>query len=239
MRLWLAAPDWLFRVLGAGFFLGYVWVHAGEYRAFPRVGPWLRDGATVTFFPLAKVLFDLTFILIALSFIIRRAPLRRAARAREILLPLLVGFGPLMPFMTLGVLRASGSSAAHALEGLLAFGEISRARFYTGVTLLSVGLAIDVWAYLYLARSLSIVAEARALMTAGPYRLIRHPIYFGQFVSQAAAWLVLIDRREVWAAFYAAFVVLQLYRSRVEEQVLEDAFGEEYRAYRQHAWWFW
>ena len=104
--------------------------------------------------------------------------------------------------------------------------------------LLTLGNALDVWGYATLCRSLSIVAEARILKTHGPYRFIRHPIYLGQFISQGAIWLVLVRLQPIWALFYVAFIAMQLYRSRVEDRVLERAFGDRYRAWKKKTFWF-
>ena len=39
---------------------------------------------------------------------------------------------------------------------------------------------LGVYGLLYLRRSLSIIPEARRLVTGGPYRFIRHPLYAGR-----------------------------------------------------------
>lgn len=246
MRLWLATPDWLFRVMGAAFFLIYAASRMRDYADFPNIGPY-RYEVTATgqlipgsmrYFPIAKVLIDLTFLLIALSFAIRIPPRSRAAHASRIVIPLVAGFWPLAPFLLHGLLELLGSEHAASLDRLFSYGRISLARYYTGVFMLTVGNALDVWGYATLCRSLSIVAEARQLKTSGPYRYIRHPIYLGQFIAQAGFWLVLVELRTVWAIFYLLFVAMQLYRSRIEDLVLAEAFGDKYADYKRKTFWF-
>jgi protein-S-isoprenylcysteine O-methyltransferase Ste14 len=250
LRLWRATPDWVFRALGASFFLIYAAVRMRDYFTdFPNVGPYWAPIVEVDalgavhygprrYLPLAKVLIDATYLLIALSFIFRTTPRRRAASRREILLPLVAGFWPFLPFFLQGLLQWTGSPLAARLDAMLGYGRISYAEFYFGVMLLCVGNGLDVWGYGTLFRSLSIVAEARQLRTGGPYRYVRHPIYLGQFIAQAGVWLVLVRLQLIWVVFYLVFVAMQLRRARVEEAVLAAAFGEPYLAWKRRTFWF-
>lgn len=241
LRAWLAVPDWGFRVVGAGFFLLYAATRMRVYSTdFPNVGPYLIVSAAGErmYFPTAKILTDLTFLLIALSFCIRVPPRERAMRPSEIVVPLIAGFWPLLPFFALSLLGPIAPEWAKALKASFGFGPIRRIQFYFGVLLLVVGNGFDVWGYGTLCRSLSIVAEARILKTRGPYRLVRHPIYLGQFIAQAGFWLVLVRLQLVWIVFYVVFVAMQLYRSRVEDRVLERAFGESYVRWKRRTFWF-
>ena len=241
LRAWLAAPNWIFGALGAGFFLVYAWTRMQDYfAAFPNIGPYWEPpaGGAREYFPVAKILGDFTFLLIALSFGFRIRPRQRAARARDILIPMIAGFWPLTPFFLFAALNAAGGAWAEPLKNALEFGAISYGRFATGVLLLTVGNALDVWGYATLFRSFSIVAEARDLKVTGPYRFVRHPVYLGQLFAQAGIWLVLIEFSAVWVAFYAIFAALQLYRSWIEDQVLARAFGESYRRWKKQTFWF-
>jgi protein-S-isoprenylcysteine O-methyltransferase Ste14 len=248
LRAWLGVPDWMFRVIGATLSFAYAFERMRDYREFPYVGPWwappmgtdafgVVQYGTRHYFPIAKILTDLTFLLIGLSFCFRLPPRQRAHTARQIVIPLIGGIWPFLPFVLLFVLEAIGSPAATRLNEMLALGRIGLTRFYISVVLLSAGLALDVWGYWTVLPSFSIVAEARELKVNGPYRFARHPIYLGQIISQGALWLILIELHWVWVAFFLIFAVIQLYRARVEETVLEDAFGESYRRYKQRTFW--
>ncbi|MGA2157641.1 MAG: isoprenylcysteine carboxylmethyltransferase family protein [Dehalococcoidia bacterium] len=67
------------------------------------------------------------------------------------------------------------------------------------------------------------------LVTSGPYRYVRHPIYLGSFTFiitlalVAANWLVLLP-----ALFIIALIDTQIGK---EERMLIDRFGDEYREY--------
>lgn len=240
MRVWLAIPDWAFRAAGAGFFFLYAFTRMRDYLTdFPNIGPYFYDAeGNYQYFPIAKILTDATFLLIAVSFAIRLPPRNRAMRAREIIIPVVAGFWPLAPFLAVPIVNLIQSNWAATLSRSFEFGPITPTRFYAGVILLSVGNTLDVWGYATLCRSLSIVAEARVLKTHGPYRLVRHPIYLGQFITQAAFWLILVRLQPIWVLFYFAFVTMQLYRSRLEDRVLENAFGDPYRAWKRRTFWF-
>lgn len=250
MRLWLAMPDWSFRVIGLILVCAYLNVARTKYANFPKIGPFLEpiishdaSGRPIfgppVYFPWSTILADLTFVQIGLAFCFRTSPRRRADRAREIIIPLIVAVWPLLPFLVVDVLGYLSPASARALAAaVLPGGRISYLRFYSGVCLLSAGLALEVWGYATLFRSLAIVAEARELKVSGPYRLARHPIYFGQFLAQAGYWLVLLRLQLVWVVFYALFVTMQLYRSRLEDGVLERAFGERYVAWKRKTFWF-
>ena len=95
--------------------------------------------------------------------------------------------------------------------------------------LLVAGTAWAVWALRSLGRNVSIIAQAREVAERGPYRLVRHPLYLGEMVSL----LGLAVAAGTVAAFaaWAAFVAMQVYRARTEEQVLLAALPG-YQAYR-------
>ena len=48
---------------------------------------------------------------------------------------------------------------------------------------LAVGITWALYSLSYLGRRFSIVPEARGLVTSGPYRLTRHPIYLGEIIA--------------------------------------------------------
>jgi protein-S-isoprenylcysteine O-methyltransferase Ste14 len=96
------------------------------------------------------------------------------------------------------------------------------------------GLVLWMLARHQLGASFAVRAEARKLVTHGLYSKIRNPIYLfalfaflGEFVALGA---------------YGAVPVLlivqvgQYFRSKREEQVLEAAFGDDYRAYKSKTW---
>jgi len=75
-----------------------------------------------------------------------------------------------------------------------------------------------------LGRSFSIMAEARKLVTHGPYSVVRHPLYAAE---QLAVLGALIQFASVEAAILVAVQFsFQLIRMRNEEAVLMHSFPE-------------
>jgi len=80
-----------------------------------------------------------------------------------------------------------------------------------------------------LGKSFSIMPEARTLVTGGPYRFARHPLYTAEMITIIGT---AIQFAQPWAAAIAAVVALMLMiRSVFEERVLGAAYPE-YAAYR-------
>lgn len=97
--------------------------------------------------------------------------------------------------------------------------------------LLICGTCWAVWSLRYLDRSVSVLAQARALVVKGPYRWVRHPLYVGELVSSLG--LAIAVNSYLALALWAAMLGLQVYRAVREEQVLSRAFPA-YRSYRSH-----
>jgi protein-S-isoprenylcysteine O-methyltransferase Ste14 len=91
-----------------------------------------------------------------------------------------------------------------------------------------IGCALCILCLAWLGRSFSIMAQARKLVTAGPYRLIRHPLYACEAVMLAG----IILRNPSGLALLVAAIALcfQYLRIRNEEAVLRATFPE-YAAY--------
>ena len=81
-----------------------------------------------------------------------------------------------------------------------------------------------------LGRSLSIMPEARRLVTEGLYARIRHPLYLGEAIATLGV-LLLYRIPEAFALVALQFGV-QLWRMYEEEKVLAAAFPE-YAEYRR------
>jgi protein-S-isoprenylcysteine O-methyltransferase Ste14 len=85
-----------------------------------------------------------------------------------------------------------------------------------------------------LGASFAVRAEAKKLMTHGLYSKIRNPIYlFGGF-ALLGEFVVL--GWYIWAVVFVLFNFTQYLRVKREEQVLAEAFGDEYQAYKEKTW---
>lgn len=73
--------------------------------------------------------------------------------------------------------------------------------------------------------------KAHRLVTHGPYRYVRHPLYTALFVAYLGTLLAL----QSWTlvAWFPVFVASYVLFAREEESVMERCFGEVYRAYLQ------
>jgi protein-S-isoprenylcysteine O-methyltransferase Ste14 len=104
--------------------------------------------------------------------------------------------------------------------------------FWTSVALTLAGLLFCVWARVYLGRNWSgtvTLKEDHELVTGGPYRLVRHPIYTGLLlavVGSAAA------RGNLAAAAAIVLTAAALWRKlRMEESWMREQFGAHYQSY--------
>jgi protein-S-isoprenylcysteine O-methyltransferase Ste14 len=80
----------------------------------------------------------------------------------------------------------------------------------------------------WLGKSFSLFAEARRLVTAGPYSLVRHPLYLCEGIALVGVTLQVMSPEAV--VILTAIVLLQFRRILNEEAVLRSAFPE-YRDY--------
>lgn len=67
------------------------------------------------------------------------------------------------------------------------------------------------------------------LVTSGPFQVVRHPMYFGAVLAGIGALLLY----RTWTLLVICLHLPVLFvRARREEEVLEQEFGDEWRAYR-------
>lgn len=241
MRIWLALPDWFFRLAGAALFLTFIIPRIPIYFTdFWSSGVWFQlGGSQQILIPWGQLLVDMTYLLIAAGFAFRVPPRSWAAHPREILLPLIAACWPFFPWIIKSVGQWSDATwSPYYNTFMMDPSQWTLPRFLLGSGLIILGNALDVWGYAVLVRSFSIVAEARELKITGPYRIVRHPIYLGQMIAQAGVWLCYANTHIIWLGFWIVFVAMQLMRSTIEDEVLERAFGEEYSAWKRKTFWF-
>ena len=106
--------------------------------------------------------------------------------------------------------------------------ELSEVASLISTALVLVGTVLSIYVALWLGRSLSMLPQARRLVTEGPYRYVRHPLYLTE--SLAVAGITLQYFSPLALALVAFQAIFQLERMRNEEHVLSSTFPE-YSAY--------
>jgi protein-S-isoprenylcysteine O-methyltransferase Ste14 len=103
-----------------------------------------------------------------------------------------------------------------------------------GAVIAGSGIVGLVAARLQLGASFSVRARAKKLVTRGVYSRIRNPIYvFGELFILG---LSIVLENWILLLVGVALVPMQVARARREEQVLREAFGEEYERYKAGTW---
>jgi protein-S-isoprenylcysteine O-methyltransferase Ste14 len=99
-----------------------------------------------------------------------------------------------------------------------------------GITLC--GLLFTVWARVHLGRNWSgtvTIKEDHELITSGPYRVVRHPIYTGLLLAFIGQAIAIGQWRGVIAVAIAAGAFWK--KLRIEERWMREHFGSAYHAY--------
>jgi len=125
----------------------------------------------------------------------------------------------------IGVAAALSSQLAFILIGLVAGSSGSGAVLVAGDLMLGAGLLFAIASVAFLGRCFGVLPDVRGLVTRGPYRLVRHPLYLGELT--ASLGIVLGAQR--WAPAFGAWLVclsLQLVRTKYEERSLRAEFPE-------------
>jgi protein-S-isoprenylcysteine O-methyltransferase Ste14 len=101
-----------------------------------------------------------------------------------------------------------------------------------GALLFACGIALAVWARLHLGRDWGMPMTQRAepeLVTSGPYRFVRHPIYSGLLTAMLGTALV---NNLLGLIVVAVLVAYFYYCGIVEERNLAATFPKSYPEYR-------
>ncbi|HUN78689.1 MAG TPA: isoprenylcysteine carboxylmethyltransferase family protein [Solirubrobacteraceae bacterium] len=101
-----------------------------------------------------------------------------------------------------------------------------------GVAVFLSGLGLAVWARVYLGRNWGMpmtLKEEPELVTSGPYRLVRHPIYSGILLGILGTALA---TNGYWAIALVLMGAYFIYSAKVEERLMTDTFPAAYPGYR-------
>jgi len=103
---------------------------------------------------------------------------------------------------------------------------------WSGIVTAVVPLFFLVWVHRHLDRQWSIALELQEdhkLITTGPYRYVRHPMYLGIFAYTIGLMMISMDVLVIM--FFAFSIWVNYMRIPREEQMLIQRFGDEYLEY--------
>jgi protein-S-isoprenylcysteine O-methyltransferase Ste14 len=129
--------------------------------------------------------------------------------------------------------RISAIIGTFALLTLIALptGEISSSFRVFSTILIVVGTFLSLYCLSWLGKSFSIMATARKLVTNGPYRIVRHPLYLAEAIAGIG---IVISNWSIAAILVGAVhFAFQFRRMFNEEGVLRRTFPE-YQEYAEH-----
>ena len=144
-------------------------------------------------------------VILAASVVIRRPPIGKA-RGAEPRISALIG-----TFLVTAVV-------------LFPRRELSLPASFGSMLLIVAGDASAIFVLAYLRHSFSIMAEARELVTSGPYRFVRHPLYLAEGCAAIGS---VVQFLSAWTAMLVVVqIACQIRRMRNEEIVLMEVFPE-------------
>jgi protein-S-isoprenylcysteine O-methyltransferase Ste14 len=148
-------------------------------------------------------LLKLAIVVALVFFVAGREPARRRCREPVAFVACFAAIAAVV------VLKRPGESAATSLV-------------MSGEAVVLVSIVWMLAAVLALGKCFGVLPEARGLVTRGPYRLVRHPIYLGELGM--CAGLVIASPSSWNMAVAAVFAAAQTVRMRLEEQALTKEF---------------
>jgi protein-S-isoprenylcysteine O-methyltransferase Ste14 len=101
--------------------------------------------------------------------------------------------------------------------------------------LVVISVAIMIYARVNLGRSIGYVPADRGIITSGPYKFVRHPIYSGLFVTLFA--FITRAYTPLNLLLYVIIVGLFILKSVIEERFLRD--NPDYAAYMKQVRYRW
>lgn len=113
------------------------------------------------------------------------------------------------------------------------FGAVRLPLFWIGLLLMATGMMLRFWSIRVLADFFTVdvtIREGHELIRRGPYRLLRHPSYTGALMTFLGFGLALGNPWSLLVVMVPVTIAF-LWRIRIEEQVLADAFPAQYPEY--------
>jgi protein-S-isoprenylcysteine O-methyltransferase len=102
--------------------------------------------------------------------------------------------------------------------------------------LLTLGIVLRIWSIVHLGRFFTVdvaIQEGQQVVRDGPYRFVRHPSYSGSMIALIGLACLTFNWLGFVVILACSFLAYTL-RISVEEKVLFQNLGEEYRKYAEH-----
>ncbi len=108
-----------------------------------------------------------------------------------------------------------------------------------GIILVICGMSIVVISVIYIKKAIfgEVKPTIDKLVVNGPYRIIRHPVYFGMTIAIAGVPISLNS----WIGLLSVFIFFlpsEIYRAKLEEKALYEKFGKEWEEYLKNTGFF-
>jgi len=103
-----------------------------------------------------------------------------------------------------------------------------------GLLIETAGVALAIWAIMVMRSNANVAPIPKkngVLITSGPYRFIRHPMYTAQVM--AVIPLVIEHKTDLRLTALIILIVTLLFKLHYEEKRLVKHFGQPYKAYQQ------
>ncbi|MHB2028647.1 MAG: methyltransferase family protein [Acidimicrobiales bacterium] len=158
--------------------------------------------------------FWIYWLVAAISMKRARVPRSRAVRIRALIVVVVILLS------RAGTFREGGLNSQLWRAGL-------------GLFLFALGLGFAIWARLHIGRNWGTPMSQKVdpeLVTSGPYRFVRHPIYSGILLAGIATAVAL---SWLWLVAVALTGVYFIYSATVEERYLSEEFPVAYGAYKR------
>jgi protein-S-isoprenylcysteine O-methyltransferase Ste14 len=111
---------------------------------------------------------------------------------------------------------------------------------WAGVALVAIAVPLAIWMFVHLGHNVTDTVQVRrnnTLITTGPYRWVRHPMYVA--AAMLVAGIALAAANGVIGSLGALGMALIWRRTATEEAKLIERHGDAYRAYQLHTGRFW
>jgi protein-S-isoprenylcysteine O-methyltransferase Ste14 len=166
----------------------------------------LGDSSPPSFLDLATRLASIAYVVLVVGLTVLRLKPIQQAEGLEPRLSALAG-----TFLSLAVAALPPADIGTGLR-------------VTSLVLIAAGWMLSAYVLLWLGRAFSIMAQARRLVTTGPYAIVRHPIYLCEEITVLGVALAHFSLAAV--LIVAVQWMFQLRRMANEEKVLGAAFPE-------------